>query len=248
MVHYGGAGEPHAHRVKSPTKMPPRVALLAGPLIGNLMRLVLGHIEADCRIVSSQAELKRLIREGWPQIVLADLDEHPHAPEWCRYDGVVLPCVGLTRRRETLAKLEAYERGAYDVIEVPFTPDEIVVRTMASFARAHGHRPTLRPRLRVGVFEMDLTEETVRMDSTALRLTLLEQTLLYLFLANPSETLDRERILTNVWAVSSAVTSNVIDRHIRDLRVKLGESWRAPRLIETVPGQGYRFIGDAAGS
>ncbi|MGH2377463.1 MAG: response regulator transcription factor [Candidatus Limnocylindria bacterium] len=229
--------------MKSPTKTRPRVALLSEPLIGSLVRLVLGHIDADCRLVRAPADLRKLVREGWPEILLADLDHHERAPEWTRYDGFVIPCVGLTRRRETMFKLEAYRRGAYDVIEVPFTPDEIVVRTMAAYARAHGRTPVLRARLRVEPFEMDIAVGSVRMDSTPLRLTLLEQTLLYLFLAHPGEVLDRERILANVWGAGSAVTSNVIDRHIRDLRVKLGESWRSPRFIETIPGEGYRFVG-----
>ncbi len=36
--------------------------------------------------------------------------------------------------------------------------------------------------------------------------------------------------------------SNVVDRHIRNLRVKLQNGWRRPRYIETVPGRGYRFV------
>ena len=28
---------------------------------------------------------------------------------------------------------------------------------------------------------------------------------------------------------------------IRELRVKLGDEWRAPHYIETVPSAGYRF-------
>jgi DNA-binding response OmpR family regulator len=59
--------------------------------------------------------------------------------------------------------------------------------------------------------------------------------------------LTRDEVLRNIWGGETAVTSNVIDRHIRDLRVKLGESWRQPSVIETVPGQGYRFIGTDGG-
>jgi DNA-binding winged helix-turn-helix (wHTH) protein len=36
--------------------------------------------------------------------------------------------------------------------------------------------------------------------------------------------------------------SNVVDRHVRSLRVKLQNDYRQPRFIATVPGQGYRFI------
>ena len=36
--------------------------------------------------------------------------------------------------------------------------------------------------------------------------------------------------------------SNVVDRHIRSLRVKLQNDYRNLRFIATVPGRGYRFI------
>jgi DNA-binding response OmpR family regulator len=36
--------------------------------------------------------------------------------------------------------------------------------------------------------------------------------------------------------------SNVVDRHVRNLRAKLQNNWRRPRYIATVPGQGYRFV------
>lgn len=229
--------------MKSPPKSSPRVVLLSEPLVGDLVALVLQHLDAECRIVQTRQALRSSILQWDPQMVLADLDLHPAAPEWMRIDHKEPPCVGFTRRREAAVKLDAFERGAYDVIEVPFTADEVVVRTMAAFRRAHGRMPALRPRVRVGPFEIDLVEQAVRLDGTALRLTPLEQTLLYLFLAHPSEVLRREAILTNIWGASSAVTSNVIDRHIRDLRVKLGERWRAPRFIETVPTEGYRYIG-----
>ena len=36
--------------------------------------------------------------------------------------------------------------------------------------------------------------------------------------------------------------SNIVDRHIRSLRVQLQNDSRHPRYIATVPGRGYRFI------
>ena len=36
--------------------------------------------------------------------------------------------------------------------------------------------------------------------------------------------------------------SNIVDRHIRSLRIKLREDHRHPRFIATIPGKGYRFI------
>ena len=41
--------------------------------------------------------------------------------------------------------------------------------------------------------------------------------------------------------VDHAAGSNVVERHIRDLRAKLQNDWRKPRFIATVPGRGYHF-------
>jgi two-component system KDP operon response regulator KdpE len=228
-----------------------KVALLAHELIGALVALVLRHVDAECRPISSQAELVSLGERWSPDLVIADLDKFEHAPEWARQkmDGRLgLPCLGLLRERDTETKLDAFERGATDVIEIPFTPDEIVVRTIATLMRDGKDKPEIRRRLVVGRFEMDLHEPGVRLNDQLVKLTLLEQTLLYLFLASPGKVLRREDILADIWGSQSAVTSNVIDRHIRDLRVKLQERWKEPRFIATEPGLGYRFVGDGGPS
>ena len=48
--------------------------------------------------------------------------------------------------------------------------------------------------------------------------------------------------LSAVWGTDFVAESNVVDRHIRSLRIKLQNGYRHPRFIATVPGKGYRFI------
>ena len=79
-----------------------------------------------------------------------------------------------------------------------------------------------------------------------LELTPLQQTLLYILAANAGEVLTRETLLASIWGSAFQIESNVVDRHIRELRVKLGDDWRSPRYIETVPGRGYRFKAQAS--
>jgi hypothetical protein len=52
----------------------------------------------------------------------------------------------------------------------------------------------------------------------------------------------REEILDAVWGTDFVAESNIVDRHIRSLRIKLPNDYRRPRFIATVPGKGYRFI------
>lgn len=48
--------------------------------------------------------------------------------------------------------------------------------------------------------------------------------------------------LDTLWGVDYAAESNVVDRHVRNLRARLKNDWRHPRYIQTVPGRGYRFL------
>jgi DNA-binding winged helix-turn-helix (wHTH) protein len=52
----------------------------------------------------------------------------------------------------------------------------------------------------------------------------------------------REEILDAIWGTDFVAESNIVDRHIRSLRVKLQNDYRRPRFIATVPGVGYRFV------
>jgi two-component system alkaline phosphatase synthesis response regulator PhoP len=52
----------------------------------------------------------------------------------------------------------------------------------------------------------------------------------------------REEILDAIWGTDFVAESNVVDRHIRSLRIKLQNGYRHPRFIATVPGQGYKII------
>ncbi|MHB8621570.1 MAG: winged helix-turn-helix domain-containing protein [Chloroflexota bacterium] len=53
----------------------------------------------------------------------------------------------------------------------------------------------------------------------------------------------RSEIMDALWGVDYVAESNVVDRHIRNLRAKLQNDWRKPRFIATEPGQGNRFVG-----
>jgi DNA-binding response OmpR family regulator len=98
------------------------------------------------------------------------------------------------------------------------------------------------PVIRLGELEIDLLHRRVRVEGDDLHLTPLELSLLCLLAANAGRMLTRNEILDEVWGSDYAAGSNVVDRHVRNLRAKLGDDWRRPRYIATVPGQGYCFV------
>jgi DNA-binding response OmpR family regulator len=152
-----------------------------------------------------------------------------------------MPILAFTRKRDTAVKLSAFERGADDIVEVPFTLDEIVARPFALMRRAHNMNVPLVPKIKLDSLEVDLVEQRVRVAGNDLALTPIQQTLLYLLAANSGKVLSRQDLITSIWGGEFEIESNVVDRHVRELRVKLGDDWRSPRFIETVPARGYRY-------
>ena len=68
------------------------------------------------------------------------------------------------------------------------------------------------------------------------------QSLLYLLASRAGGIVTREEILDAIWGTDFVAESNIVDRHIRSLRIKLQDDYRHPRFIETVHNKGYRFI------
>ena len=211
--------------------------------LGNLVTLTLQHGRYDTRRTTNADDCRDLVNDWTPHLAFIDLDlfepfidivgrglTHGHTP-----------IIAFTRRRDTALKLKAYERGADDILEVPFTLDEIVARPFALMRRAHGISVTIVPKIRLDGLEVDLIAQRVSVGGRDLHLTPNQQTLLYLLAANAGKALSRENLLATIWGGELEIESNVVDRHIRELRVKLNDEWRAPRYIETVPGAGYLF-------
>jgi len=154
-----------------------------------------------------------------------------------------LPVIALTRRGDLATTLAAFEWGVDDVLVEPFAPEELVARVLAVMRRAYGGAVAFTPVLRLGALEIDILHRRVTARGRELHLTALEQSLLYLLAANAGQLLTRDAIRDYLWGTDHAAESNVVDRHVRNLRTKLEDDWRRPRYIAR---QGYRFLPTAA--
>src|SRR5664280_445204 len=59
----------------------------------------------------------------------------------------------------------------------------------------------------------------------------------------PGRVFSRRQLLERVWGYDFYGDERVVDVHIRSLRARLGDDANDPRLIATVRGVGYKFIG-----
>lgn len=223
------------------------LVVLDQPLIAETITLTLNHGRYLARTARTLPEASSLLRAWQPQLAVVDVDLGgptllaqlglPAAAQ-----GTRIPVLALTRRGDLKAKLAAFAQGVDDILTVPFAPEELLARTLVLTRRAYGAQQPLVPVLRLGELELDILNRLVRAGDSVLHLTGLEQSLLYLLAANAGRVVSRDEILDALWGTDYVAESNVVDRHVRALRVKLQNDWRHPRFIATVPGRGYRFL------
>jgi DNA-binding response OmpR family regulator len=163
-----------------------------------------------------------------------------------RQAGDWTPVILLTQVGEPTERAMALDNVADDYINKPFDPHELVTRMRATLCRARPDQPPLAAahRLTCGDLTLDRWKRRVYVGSKELRLTPKAFALLEYLMTYPDELLTRDRLLDAVWGWDYPTGARTVDTHIAQLRRVLGDDPTQPRYIETVRGQGYRFVGD----
>lgn len=217
-------------------------------LVVDLIELTLNHGLFIVRPATSLAEAEAIVAEWSPHLSVVDMD-HDDSTEFMRriastdkLSRRVSPVLGLTRRGDLKTKLRAFDLGVDDILTVPFSPEELLARALVVSRRATGVDRPLVPTIRLGEMQIDIVNRVVLAGDSEVHLSSIEQSLLYVLASRGGRVVTREEILDAVWGPDFVAESNIVDRHVRGLRVKLQNDYRHPRFIATVPGQGYRFI------
>jgi DNA-binding response OmpR family regulator len=237
----------HDSRLRTPARA---LLVINQPVLAEIVKLALNHGEYRTRVTQTVDEAAKVVIEWRPHLAILDM-EIAGAATLDRLASTAkeagrLPVIALTRRGDLKTKLAAFEAGVDDILTVPFSPEEFVARILAVMRRTYREAAVFTPVLRLGDLEIDILNRRVRAGETELHLTSLEQSLLYLLAANAGRLLTRDEILDHLWGVDYVAESNVVDRHVRNLRIKLQNHSRRPRYIATVHGRGYRFVPTAA--
>ena len=218
------------------------------PLIIDLITLTLNHGVFIVRATSSLAEADEIMTGWHPHVAVIDMD-HDDSTALLQRLGAsntlrqsVTPSLGLTRRGDLKTKLRAFDLGVDDILTVPFSPEELLARAIVITRRSTGLDRPIVPTIRLGEMEIDILGREVRTGRSIVHLSGIEQSLLYLLASRAGRVVSREDVLDAIWGTDFVAESNIVDRHIRSLRIKLQNDYRHPRFIATVPGRGYRFI------
>src|SRR5207248_5931999 len=173
-------------------------------LVTELVKLTLNHGTYVTRDAQDAGEATTILGEWQPHLAVIDMDLggnqllHQIGSVGLQ-TGARLPTIALTRRGDLKSKLAAFDQGVDDILTIPFSPEELLARTLAVTRRAYGQAVPLQPVLRVGDLEIDILNRSVRAGSSEIHLSGLEQALLYLLAAHAGKVVTRDEILDALW-------------------------------------------------
>ena len=183
------------------------------------------------------------VREA-PDLILLDI-MMPELSGWdvlraLRQKGLDIPVIMLTARGEEVDRVLGLELGADDYVTKPFSLRELLARVRAVLRRPG-------PRLKFEEFafgdvRIRLRGRQVFKAGQEVRLTRKEFDLLVHLIQHRGEVVTRDRLLDEVWGYERFPTTRTVDTHVLRLRRKFEADPDRPGLIQTVHGQGYRFV------
>jgi DNA-binding response OmpR family regulator len=154
------------------------------------------------------------------------------------------PIVFITAKSEETDKVLGLELGADDFIVKPFGLKEVVARIRAVTRRCRQSASLSNPPpFQMGDLTIYPAELRARRGNETIELSLRDVKVLLLLHSYRGRVLDRNTIFNHCWGEDYFPDSRSLDQHISQLRKRIETDPRAPSIILTVHGAGYRFDG-----
>ncbi len=150
----------------------------------------------------------------------------------------------ISGRAQVQDRVTGLELGADDYITKPFDPAEVVARVRARLRAPKGqvaHSETASFNGWVAYFDRYVLEDQ---EGAETAFSHAEGEVLRLFLESPKRLISRAQMQETLGGAAGESFDRAMDVRISRLRTKLGEDPKNPRLIKTIYGAGYIFLGD----
>jgi len=217
--------------------------------IRDLVRRYLESEGLTVLTAGTGAAALELIRSAAPALVVLDLGLPDVSGESVlremRAAGDT-PVLILSARAGEEDRLAGLGLGADDYVTKPFSPRELALRVKAILRRASPDASSAERRelrFESGALVIDVERHEVRRGGVAVRLTPTEWGVLLALAEHPGHAFTRAELINRVQGYEYEGYERTVDAHVKNLRRKIEADPRAPRLVETVPGVGYRFGG-----
>lgn len=215
----------------------------------DVLKLFLEREHMELLRAGDGLEALKCFRAGKPHLVLLDimmpgLDGFEVLRQIRRVSKI--PAIMLTARDQDYDKVLGLELGADDYITKPYNPIEVVARIKAQLRRSYDYDSTSGPEgrlreIRHSSLVLKPEEGVLYKDSEMVLLTGTELRILELLMKNPGRIFTRQQIFDYAWEGEFLGDDNTIMVHMSNLRAKIEDNPRQPRLLKTVKGLGYKF-------
>jgi DNA-binding response OmpR family regulator len=166
-----------------------------------------------------------------------------------RKSNIWTPTILLTQVGEASERALALEEGADDYLNKPFDPHELLARVRAVLRRVRPGERSLSAAwlLTADDLVLDRRARRASLAGKALELTPKALAVLEHLMTHPDEAVTRERLLEVVWGWEYPAGTRTVDTRVAELRKMLDDDPAEPRFIETISGEGYRFVASVHG-
>ncbi|WP_127115694.1 response regulator transcription factor [Shimia sediminis] len=153
----------------------------------------------------------------------------------------------ISGRAQVQDRVTGLELGADDYIIKPFDPAEVVARVKVRLRKerpaANSASNTAQFNGWTAYFDRYVLEDTEGQETT---FSHAEGEVLRLFLESPKRLISRAHMQEMLGGAAGESFDRAMDVRISRLRTKLREDPKNPRLIKTIYGAGYIFLGDVS--
>jgi two-component system OmpR family response regulator len=231
----------------------PRTILIVDddPHIRQLLAFAFGKAGLDTIEAGDGEEALAQVERRAPDLVLLDINmPRMDGLEVCRRLRATsnVPIFFLSSRDDEIDRVLGIELGGDDYVVKPFSPREVVARSMAILRRSTAPPPAgdSTASVRHGLLSLDTETWTARWGEREVGLTVSEFNLLRMLASAPARVFSRDQIISRLHGPDFALTDRTVDSHVRNLRRKFAEAGCSD-LVETRAGIGYR-LGPCSGT
>jgi two-component system KDP operon response regulator KdpE len=208
------------------------------------LRKILSEQHYRVTVAATGEEGLALAAANPPDVVILDLGlpdmDGTHVCEQLRQWSHV-PIIILSARDDQRQKAAALDKGADDYLTKPFGIDELMARLRVALRHSAQMGHAVEPVIHSGSIKLDVVRHRVTRAGNDVKLTATEFKLLAYLARNADRVLTHRALLSEVWGMAYADQIEYLRVYMRQLRAKLEDDPRNPRILLTEPGIGYRF-------
>ena len=185
-------------------------------------------------VARTQRQAMSRIRAGRPDLLIVDVASFGSGG-YKVSDAVRAKLDGVP----TILLLEAGHAGLADMVAASMTPP-FTSRKLLYRVRKLAEKLTSRE-IQAGSLVFDPDTRILRRGGATWHLRPKEAALLAYFMENSGKVLTRDQLIRDVWETHYVGDTRTLSVHVCWLRSKIEEEPKAPKLLRTVRGVGYRF-------